>query len=51
MPIVTIRVSRESTTPKAVSVTAEQKAAVIKGASQLPLYVPVPRLANDFGRS
>lgn len=39
MPIVTIQVTREGTTPEAASVTAEQKAALIKGASQLLLDV------------
>ena len=39
MPIVTIQVTRESTTPGAGSVTSEQKSALIKGASQLLLDV------------
>ena len=39
MPIVTIQVTREGTTPRAASVTSEQKAALIKGASQLLLDV------------
>lgn len=39
MPIVTIQVTREGTEPGAVSVTAEEKAALIKGASQLLLDV------------
>jgi 4-oxalocrotonate tautomerase len=39
MPIVTIQVTREGTTPGAGSVTSEQKAALIKGASQLLLDV------------
>ena len=39
MPIVTIQVTRESTTPGAASVTSEQKSALIKGASQLLLDV------------
>jgi 4-oxalocrotonate tautomerase len=39
MPIVTIQVTREGTTPGAASVTAEQKAALIKGASQLLLDI------------
>ncbi|MGJ4940447.1 tautomerase family protein [Bradyrhizobium sp. HKCCYLS1011] len=39
MPIVTIQVTREGTTPGAASVTTEQKAALIKGASQLLLDV------------
>jgi 4-oxalocrotonate tautomerase len=33
MPIVTIQVTREGTTPGAASVTSEQKAALIKGAN------------------
>jgi 4-oxalocrotonate tautomerase len=39
MPIVTIQVTREGTKPDANSVTAEEKAALIKGASQLLLDV------------
>ena len=39
MPIVTIQVTREGTTPGAVSVTPERKAALIKGASELLLDV------------
>lgn len=39
MPIVTIQVTREGTMPEAVSVTSDQKAALIKGASQLLLDV------------
>ena len=39
MPIVTIQVTREGTKPGATSVTAEEKAALIKGASQLLLDV------------
>jgi 4-oxalocrotonate tautomerase len=39
MPIVTIQVTRESTTPGTASVTSEQKSALIKGASQLLLDV------------
>jgi 4-oxalocrotonate tautomerase len=35
MPIVTIQVTREGTKPGANSVTAEEKAALIKGASEL----------------
>ncbi len=35
MPIVTIQVTREGTTPGATSVTSEEKAALIKGASEL----------------
>src|SRR5262245_14767546 len=39
MPIVTIQVTREGSASGAASVTAEQKAALIKGASQLLLDV------------
>ena len=39
MPIVTIQVTREGTTPGANAVTAEEKAALIKGVSQLLLDV------------
>jgi 4-oxalocrotonate tautomerase len=39
MPIVTIQVTREGTKPDANSVTAAEKAALIKGASQLLLDV------------
>jgi 4-oxalocrotonate tautomerase len=35
MPIVTIQVTREGTKPGASSVSAEEKAALIKGASEL----------------
>jgi len=35
MPIVTIDVTREGTTPDADSVTAEEKAALIRGVSEL----------------
>lgn len=35
MPIVTIQVTREGSTPDASSVTAEEKAALIKGSSEL----------------
>jgi len=35
MPIVTIQVTREGTKPGATAVTAEEKAALIKGASEL----------------
>jgi 4-oxalocrotonate tautomerase len=39
MPIVTIQITREGTTRGAASVTSEEKAALIKGASQLLLDV------------
>ena len=35
MPIITIRVTREGTAPGASSTTPQQKAALIKGASEL----------------
>ena len=35
MPIITIQVTREGTRPGAVSVTAEEKAALIKGVTKL----------------
>ncbi|MCX4149163.1 4-oxalocrotonate tautomerase family protein [Paraburkholderia madseniana] len=39
MPIVTIQITREGTTPGATSVTAEEKARLIEGASHLLLDV------------
>jgi 4-oxalocrotonate tautomerase len=39
MPVVTIQVTREGTTPDAHSVTAEEKAALISGVSALLLDV------------
>jgi 4-oxalocrotonate tautomerase len=39
MPVVTIQVTREGTRPGSNSVTADQKAALIKGASELLLNV------------
>ncbi|NOU68990.1 4-oxalocrotonate tautomerase [Paenibacillus sp. LMG 31461] len=39
MPVVTIKVTREGTTPEQSSVTAEEKAALIKGVSELLLNV------------
>ena len=39
MPIVTVQVTREGTTPERNSVTAEEKAAIIKGISQVLLDV------------
>ncbi|MDQ0971109.1 4-oxalocrotonate tautomerase [Neobacillus niacini] len=39
MPIVTIQVTREGTTPDRQSITTEEKAALIKGASELLLNV------------
>ena len=46
MPIVTIQVTREGTTPDRHCVTAEEKAALIKGASQLLLDVLNKPLGN-----
>lgn len=39
MPIVTIKITREGSAPGRSAVTAEEKAALIKGASQLLLDV------------
>ncbi|OWV97213.1 4-oxalocrotonate tautomerase family protein [Rhizobium sp. R693] len=39
MPIVTVQVTREGTTPERNSVTAEEKAAIIQGVSQVLLDV------------
>ncbi|MDG4825448.1 4-oxalocrotonate tautomerase family protein [Asanoa sp. WMMD1127] len=39
MPIVTIQITKEGTTPGAEAATAEEKAALIKGVSQLLLDV------------
>jgi 4-oxalocrotonate tautomerase len=39
MPIVTIQVTREGTKPGITSVTVEEKAALIKGASELLLDI------------
>jgi len=48
MPIVTIQVTREGTAPGAASVTAEEKAALIKGASQLLLDILKKPLEATF---
>ena len=48
MPIVTIQVTREGTEPGANAVTPEQKAALIKGASQLLLDVLKKPLEATF---
>jgi 4-oxalocrotonate tautomerase len=48
MPIVTIEITREGTAPGAVSVTPEQKAALIKGASRLLLDVLNKPLESTF---
>lgn len=39
MPIVTVQVTREGTTPDRTSVTSEEKAAIIAGVSQVLLDV------------
>jgi 4-oxalocrotonate tautomerase len=48
MPIVTIQVTREGTAPGAGSVASEEKAALIKGASQLLLDVLKKPLESTF---
>ena len=48
MPIVTIQVTREGTAPGAPSVTPEEKAALIRGASQLLLDVLSKPLESTF---
>ena len=48
MPIVNIQVTRESPTPGAKSVTAEEKAKLIAGASQLLLDVLGKPLDSTF---
>jgi len=48
MPIVTIQVTREGTNPGATSVTAEEKAALIKGVSELLLDVLKKPLESTF---
>jgi 4-oxalocrotonate tautomerase len=48
MPIVNIQVTRESPTPGASSVTAEEKAKLIAGASQLLLDVLGKPLDSTF---
>lgn len=48
MPIVTIQVTREGTTPDLQSVTAEEKAALIKGVSELLLNVLNKPLESTF---
>jgi 4-oxalocrotonate tautomerase len=48
MPIVTIQVTREGTAPGAVSVTSDEKAALIKGISQLLLDVLKKPLEATF---
>jgi 4-oxalocrotonate tautomerase len=48
MPIVTIQVTREGTSPGATSATAEEKAALIKGVSELLLDVLKKPLESTF---
>jgi len=48
MPIVTIQVTRESPTPGATAVTAAEKAALIKGVSELLLNVLRKPLDSTF---
>ncbi|MEK5645755.1 4-oxalocrotonate tautomerase [Paenibacillus rhizosphaerae] len=48
MPIVNIQVTREGTTPDRDSVTAEEKAALIKGVSELLLNVLKKPLESTF---
>ena len=48
MPIVTIQVTREGTEPGTDSVTPKQKAALIKGASELLLDVLKKPLESTF---
>lgn len=48
MPIVSIKVTREGTTPDRKCVTADQKAALIKGVSQLLLDVLGKPLDSTF---
>ncbi|WP_044562572.1 4-oxalocrotonate tautomerase family protein [Azospirillum sp. B4] len=48
MPIVTIQVTREGTRPGADAITAAEKAALIKGASELMLTVLGKPLDSTF---
>ncbi|TWB54477.1 tautomerase family protein [Nitrospirillum viridazoti] len=48
MPVVTIQITREGTTPGADATTTEQKAALIKGASELMLQVLGKPLDSTF---
>ena len=48
MPIVTIQVTREGTTPGTASLTAEEEAALIGGSSQLLLDVLGKPLDSTF---
>jgi 4-oxalocrotonate tautomerase len=48
MPIVTIKLTREGSSPESSAVTAEEKAALIKGASELLLDVLNKPLESTF---
>jgi 4-oxalocrotonate tautomerase len=48
MPIVTIQITREGSTPGASAATAEEKAALIKGVSQLLLDILNKPLSSTF---
>ncbi|GMK43489.1 4-oxalocrotonate tautomerase [Paenibacillus glycanilyticus] len=48
MPIVNIQVTREGTSPERDSITAEEKAALIKGVSELLLDVLNKPLESTF---
>ena len=48
MPIVTIQITREGTTPGADAATKEEKATLIKGVSQLLLDVLKKPLESTF---
>ncbi|WP_261300612.1 tautomerase family protein [Paenibacillus andongensis] len=48
MPIVNIQVTREGTTPDRLSITAEEKAALIKGISEVLLNVLNKPLESTF---
>ncbi|MCK9857886.1 MULTISPECIES: tautomerase family protein [Paenibacillus] len=48
MPIVNIQVTREGTSPERDSITAEEKAALIKGVSELLLNVLNKPLESTF---
>ncbi|MGO6681378.1 4-oxalocrotonate tautomerase family protein [Rhizobium leguminosarum] len=48
MPIVTVQVTREGTTPDRTSVTPEEKAAIIAGVSQVMLDVLNKPLGSTY---
>jgi 4-oxalocrotonate tautomerase len=48
MPVITIQVTREGTSPEALGVTVEQKAQLIKGASELLLNVLGKPMESTF---